>query len=75
VYAIGANALRLEALCKQYDIPCVLCHTLDVAVEHISKKHNRHSIAMLSPAAASLDQFTSYAERGNLFKELAKATK
>jgi UDP-N-acetylmuramoylalanine--D-glutamate ligase len=75
VYAIGTNALRLEALCKQYDIPCTLCHTLDVAVEQISKKHNRHSIAMLSPAAASLDQFTSYAQRGNLFKELAKATK
>ncbi len=75
VYAIGSNALRLEALCKQYNIPCTLCHTLDVAVEEISKKHNRHSIAMLSPAAASLDQFTSYAQRGNLFRELAKATK
>lgn len=75
IYAIGSNALRLETLCKQYDIPCILCNTLDVAVEQISKKHNRHSIAMLSPAAASLDQFSSYAERGNLFKELAKATK
>lgn len=75
IYAIGANALRLEALCKQYAIPCTLCHTLDVAVEQISKKHTRRSIAMLSPAAASLDQFTSYAQRGNLFKELAKASK
>jgi UDP-N-acetylmuramoylalanine--D-glutamate ligase len=75
IYAIGANALRLESLCKQYAIPCVLCHTLDVAVEQISKKHNRHSVAILSPAAASLDQFTSYAQRGNLFRELAKATK
>ncbi|MCK9374366.1 MAG: UDP-N-acetylmuramoyl-L-alanine--D-glutamate ligase [Sulfuricurvum sp.] len=75
VYAIGANALRLEALCNQYAIPCTLCHTIDVAVEQISKKHTRHSVAMLSPAAASLDQFTSYAQRGNLFKELAKATK
>lgn len=74
VYAIGANALRLEALCKQYSIPYILCHTLDVAVEEISKKHTRRSIAMLSPAAASLDQFTSYAQRGNLFKELAKAS-
>ncbi|MCX6075020.1 MAG: UDP-N-acetylmuramoyl-L-alanine--D-glutamate ligase [Campylobacterales bacterium] len=70
VYAIGANALRLEALCQQYNIPCILCHTLDVAVEQISQKHNRQSLAILSPAAASLDQFTSYAQRGNLFKEL-----
>ncbi len=74
VYAIGSNAMRLEALCNEYDIPCTLCHTLDVAVQKISAKHNRHSIAMLSPAAASLDQFTSYAQRGNLFKELAQAT-
>jgi UDP-N-acetylmuramoylalanine--D-glutamate ligase len=74
VYAIGANALRLEALCKHYASPCILCHTLDVAVEQISKKHNRHSIAMLSPAAASLDQFTSYAQRGNLFKQYAIGT-
>lgn len=75
VYAIGSNADRLEALCKRYGIPCTLCNTLDVAVAEISKKHNRHSIAMLSPAAASLDQFSSYAERGNLFRELAKAAK
>jgi len=75
VYPIGANALRLETLCQQYAIPCTLCRTIDVAVEQISKKHTRHSVAMLSPAAASLDQFTSYAQRGNLFKELAKATK
>lgn len=72
VYAIGANATRLEALCKQYNIPCTLCNTLDVAVEQIKQKHNRQSVAMLSPAAASLDQFTSYAVRGNLFKELAQ---
>jgi UDP-N-acetylmuramoylalanine--D-glutamate ligase len=70
VYAIGSNALRLEILCQQYNIPCILCHTLDVAVEQINKKHNRTSIALLSPAAASLDQFSSYAQRGNLFKEL-----
>ncbi len=75
VYAIGSNALRIESLCQKYSIPCTLCHTLDIAVEQISKKHNRHSVAMLSPAAASLDQFTSYAQRGNLFKELAKASK
>ena len=74
VYAIGANATRLEALCKQYNIPCTLCHTLDVAVEQIKQKHTRQSVAMLSPAAASLDQFTSYAQRGNLFKELAQTT-
>lgn len=75
VYAIGSNALRLEALCLQYAIPCTLCHTLDVAVEQINKVHTNKTIAMLSPAAASLDQFSSYAQRGNLFKQLAMETK
>lgn len=74
VYAIGSNATRLEALCTRHAIPCTLCHTLDVAVEAISQLHTRHTIAMLSPAAASLDQFSSYAQRGNLFKELAQST-
>lgn len=75
IYAIGSNAERLEALCGQYSIPCTLCRTLDVAVGEIVAVHTKKSIALLSPAAASLDQFTSYAQRGNLFKELAKATK
>jgi UDP-N-acetylmuramoylalanine--D-glutamate ligase len=75
VYAIGSNAERLQTLCEQYIIPCTLCHTLDVAVSKIDKKHTRHTIAMLSPAAASLDQFSSYAERGNLFKQYALETK
>lgn len=75
VYAIGSNAARLQALCERYAIPCTFCGTLDAAVREIDHVLDDTSIAMLSPAAASLDQFSSYAERGNLFKELAKATK
>jgi UDP-N-acetylmuramoylalanine--D-glutamate ligase len=73
VYAIGSNAERLEELCAKYAIACTLCHTLDVAVAAINQVLDEKSIAMLSPAAASLDQFSSYAQRGNLFKELAQA--
>lgn len=73
IFAIGSNAQRLATLCEKYEIPCTLCHTLDVAVSEISEVHNSSTIAMLSPAAASLDQFTSYAQRGNLFKELASS--
>jgi UDP-N-acetylmuramoylalanine--D-glutamate ligase len=75
VYAIGSNAKRLMSLCERYEIPSLLCETLTVAVAEIDKHLDDKSIAMLSPAAASLDQFSSYAERGNLFKELALATK
>lgn len=75
VYAIGSNADRLQSLCERYEISCTLCRTLDVAVSSIDPLLDDKSIAMLSPAAASLDQFTSYAERGNLFKQYALATK
>jgi UDP-N-acetylmuramoylalanine--D-glutamate ligase len=75
IYAIGSNASKLQNLCEHYDIPCTFCKTLDVAISEIDKCLDTESIAMLSPAAASLDQFSSYAERGNLFKELALATK
>ncbi|MGD9970634.1 MAG: UDP-N-acetylmuramoyl-L-alanine--D-glutamate ligase [Sulfuricurvum sp.] len=74
IYAIGSNAARLETLCARYSIPCIVCNTLDVAVTQIARVHTPETVAMLSPAAASLDQFTSYAQRGNLFKELAKNT-
>lgn len=75
IYAIGSNAERLALLCERYAIPCILCGTLDVAVERIAQTLDANSIAMLSPAAASLDQFSSYAERGNLFKEYVNALK
>ena len=73
IFAIGSNALRLEVLSQKYQLPFELCHTLDIAVQKIKQKMTKDSIGMLSPAAASLDQFSSYAERGNLFKELVKA--
>jgi len=35
-------------------------------------KEDKNSINMLSPAAASLDQFDSYAQRGELFFKFIK---
>ncbi len=69
LYAIGANSERLSELARRYDLPLHRCHTLDQAVERIDALHDAHSVALLSPAAASLDQFASYAERGDRFKE------
>ncbi len=39
----------------------------------MSAKMNINSVGMLSPAAASLDQFSGYKERGEKFKEFVLA--
>ncbi len=69
IYTLGANEDRLNALALQYKIKCTPCSILEKAVEEIAKNHTLRSVALLSPAAASLDQFPSYAVRGERFKE------
>ncbi len=73
IYTIGSNQEKLIALAKKFKIPYVECFVLDNALEKINKVHTKNSIALLSPAAASLDQFSSYKERGNKFKDYIKA--
>ncbi|AXX93267.1 UDP-N-acetylmuramoyl-L-alanine--D-glutamate ligase [Malaciobacter molluscorum LMG 25693] len=73
IYAIGTNSDKLESLCDKYDIKCYNLKYLKNAVEKINVNLDKSAIAILSPAAASLDQFSSYAQRGNEFKELISA--
>jgi UDP-N-acetylmuramoylalanine--D-glutamate ligase len=70
IYTIGSNESRLVACAKAYKIACTPCSHLDAAVEAIAQIHATGEVALLSPAAASLDQFSSYAERGNRFKTI-----
>lgn len=72
IYAIGANMHRLEELSNQYNIIFHACEILQEAVREIDQKHDKNSVAMLSPAAASLDQFSSYAQRGEEFLQFVK---
>ncbi len=69
LYLIGSNAQRLSKLSSQYNLTYFTCNFLDNAIEEIAKIHTINSVALLSPAAASLDQFSSYIVRGNEFKE------
>lgn len=68
VYAIGSNKEKLMSLACTYDINALLCTNLQDAVEQINTNLELDEIALLSPAASSLDEFTSYAHRGNQFK-------
>jgi UDP-N-acetylmuramoylalanine--D-glutamate ligase len=73
LYTIGANNDRLLALAKQHDIKAVSSQNIKNAIKNISKVHTRVSVALLSPAAASFDQFNSYKHRGETFINGVKA--
>ena len=73
VYAIGANTNKIMNFCKEFFVNAEECKYLNVAVEKIDKNLVQNSVAILSPAAASLDQFKSYAHRGEEFKMLVNS--
>lgn len=70
VYAIGTNSEKITNYCNEYNIKVENCTFLHMAVAKIDLVLKENSVAMLSPAAASLDQFKSYAHRGDEFKNL-----
>lgn len=70
IFAIGTNYKRITDLCKEYSISSFESRFLKNSVLDIDSKHDKNSVAMLSPAAASLDQFSSYKVRGKEFKSL-----
>lgn len=72
IYAIGSNQEKLLNLSADFGLTCKGCDILANAVSEIDKQLTNDEVALLSPAAASLDQFTSYAQRGDIFKQLVK---
>ncbi|MBU1217366.1 UDP-N-acetylmuramoyl-L-alanine--D-glutamate ligase [bacterium] len=73
IYNIGSNKEKLSNLAQEYGVAFTLCKNLANAIEEINKNLKIGEIALLSPAAASLDEFTSYAQRGDQFKEAVRA--
>jgi UDP-N-acetylmuramoylalanine--D-glutamate ligase len=68
VYSIGSNKEKLCSLSQRYNIKFECCKNLKDAIKKIDKALNTTEVALLSPAAASLDEYTSYAQRGEEFK-------
>jgi len=71
VFAIGSNTDRVANFCEEYAIVCNKCHELSQAVEMMKSSWDTYSVGLLSPAAASLDQFSGYKERGEKFRAYA----
>lgn len=72
IYNIGSNKEKLSSLAQKYNIKYRQCENLLDAVSEIDKNLSKGEVALLSPAAASLDEFTSYAQRGDIFKEAVR---
>lgn len=68
LFIIGKNMEIFTNLAKKYKINCFKSDTLENAVRQIDRLHNKKSVALLSPACASFDQFSGYKERGEKFK-------
>lgn len=72
VYAIGSNTKKVLNYCNEYKIDAIKCDVLENAVKNIDLKLDEKGLGILSPAAASLDQYSSYSARGKEFKKLVK---
>jgi len=73
IYAIGSNTNKLIDLAKKYNINANANYELQNALHCINKAHTLNDVAILAPAASSLDQFSSYAKRGDDFKNFVKS--
>lgn len=69
IYNIGSNKEKLSQLATKYKIEFNLCKNLTDAIKKIDVNLKNNELALLSPAASSLDEFTSYAQRGDEFKK------
>ena len=68
----GNVGKKIIKLFKLYNKKFVYCKTLKLATEYAISIASKGDTVLLSPACASFDEFSSYEERGNFFKDLIK---
>jgi len=71
VYLIGQSAQRF---CSAWSdvVDCEVCETLERAVQSVCREAEKGDCVLLSPGAASFDQFHSFEERGDVFASLVQ---
>ena len=74
VYLIGHCAESFSAAWSTF-ADCEICGTLARAVERAKREAAKGETVLLSPGAASFDQFRSFGERGEVFARLVQKGK
>lgn len=69
IYAIGSNTNKIINLAQNVNLQAYSCEFLHIGVTKIHERLKMDEVALLSPACASLDQFSSYQKRGDEFKK------
>lgn len=69
IMLIGVDNRDLESALTKAHIDYVVCHVVEKAVAYAFAHGKDGDWVLLSPATASLDQFKSYAHRGDAFKQ------
>ncbi|WP_027284439.1 UDP-N-acetylmuramoyl-L-alanine--D-glutamate ligase [Rubritepida flocculans] len=74
-FLIGRDAPAFAATLAAHGVPHALCGTLEQAVPRAAEAARRGAadVVLLSPAAASWDQFTGFDQRGDRFRALVAA--
>ena len=67
VLTIGQTGARISQALDARDVTCVSCVELEVAVREAARCARAGDTVVLSPAASSFDQFSSYEARGATF--------
>lgn len=70
-YTIGDSGARFAAVLRGH-MPVAEVETLDRAVKLAAQEAERGDVVLLSPAAASFDQFTDFEHRGQVFRALVE---
>lgn len=73
-YLIGENSNNFSVFLKKNNVNMEYSKTLDIAIQSILndvKKDQEKCVILLSPAAASQDQFRHFEHRGDCFRQMA----
>lgn len=74
-FTIGEAEEQFSKAIESRDVPVFKCHTLENAVREAwqaARVSGQEAVVLLSPAAASQDQFKNFEHRGDVFTQLVR---